>query len=900
MNPDGGTVLRGAFWDSIMAPGQLCRIALASLLSSVVAAEAMENQPLTLAELEHWPQIRAGTAVSCNGSVIACSISEGAHTDRWTLKLSARDGSWYESLGASTSYSFSADGKIFVYRNAGGILCLRNVVTQETAALGKTRQIRFPQTSDNAWVAFTLEIEEPEALHLRRLSDGTEKRFPGVTSYKFSSRGNYVAIAIKSINSSGSRLLCIDLSDGNELWSLEGGYFDSLSFDRDDSALGFCERDNASAVVRSIGLCRTASGAPAVTLPHLAERLPAGKIVARQSLQVAPDVEHVLFSLADASASQNGPKKDEPADVKIFSYMDPALPGQILLAEPSQQLVSWSTKTDRIEILTTPGENLSVRSLAGHHLLLELSGGGDEREGTWNPLSPRSFLSISLRDGFRRQITRRESYAQNCLLSPSGRWALFNKIGSPDLFSCDLESGEMRNLTAGLDANWELDNNGQSQKSYAYFERVQWAPDERHLVVRDRYDLWLLDPSRATKPINLTNGYGSRTGTSFRILPLGDSNIAGWSVIRDRLLLWGVDEDKNTGFYECSLTGGRDPGLLSSGAYMYNYPPWGREPRPLQIGKSDEWVLPRSSATEEVNLFSTRDFRRFDRLTAEGRGKDRRWLKCELMVWTDVHKKKRKALLYTPENLEAGKKYPVIISCYERKTEGKNRFLRPAFCADEINIPYFVSNGYIVLAPDIDYEFGAPGTSSLQALESAVVFLKGMAFVDGEKIGAHGHSFGAYEVNYAISHSNLFAAACSASGASDLMTLYTSGMRAGYQMYHAESGQGRMGGTPWELPQSYLSQSPLWQAPQIVTPLLIMCGGKDNIVPANQGAALFRALRRLRKPVWMLEYEDGGHSLSSVENLKDYTLRLKDFFDYHLKNGSRPKWMDGSLESQVP
>jgi hypothetical protein len=68
-----------------------------------------------------------------------------------------------------------------------------------------------------------------------------------------------------------------------------------------------------------------------------------------------------------------------------------------------------------------------------------------------------------------------------------------------------------------------------------------------------------------------------------------------------------------------------------------------------------------------------------------------------------------------------------------------------------------------------------------------------------------------------------------------------------------------------------------------------MHGSKDSRVPFTQAIEFFTALRRLGKKAWLLEY-NANHALSGDLAI-DFTLRMKQFFDYYLKGMAAPKWM---------
>lgn len=70
-----------------------------------------------------------------------------------------------------------------------------------------------------------------------------------------------------------------------------------------------------------------------------------------------------------------------------------------------------------------------------------------------------------------------------------------------------------------------------------------------------------------------------------------------------------------------------------------------------------------------------------------------------------------------------------------------------------------------------------------------------------------------------------------------------------------------------------------------------MHNDNDGAVPWYQGIELFMALRRLQKPVWMLNYNGEEHNLIERRNRKDITIRLQQFFDHYLMGSPMPRWM---------
>ena len=81
------------------------------------------------------------------------------------------------------------------------------------------------------------------------------------------------------------------------------------------------------------------------------------------------------------------------------------------------------------------------------------------------------------------------------------------------------------------------------------------------------------------------------------------------------------------------------------------------------------------------------------------------WGKAELMPYINGDGKMLRAILVKPENFDPAKQYPLMVYIYEELTQGLHSYAAPNV-GTSINIPRYVSNGYVVLMPDIVCETG--------------------------------------------------------------------------------------------------------------------------------------------------------------------------------------------------
>jgi dipeptidyl aminopeptidase/acylaminoacyl peptidase len=209
------------------------------------------------------------------------------------------------------------------------------------------------------------------------------------------------------------------------------------------------------------------------------------------------------------------------------------------------------------------------------------------------------------------------------------------------------------------------------------------------------------------------------------------------------------------------------------------------------------------------------------------------------------------------------------------------------------NLLRYVSNGYVVLVPDIAYRTGHPGKSALDCVLPAVAAVVKRGFVDEKRIGVAGHSWGAYQIAYMITKTDRFRAAEAGAAVDDMISAY-GGIREGEGLvreFQYEVSQSRIGATPWERTDLYLENSPLFGIANVHTPYLSIANDADDAVPWQQGIEFNTALRRLGKEAYMFEFDGELHNLRGREQQKYWTVHLDEFFDHFLKGAPAPAWM---------
>ncbi len=235
------------------------------------------------------------------------------------------------------------------------------------------------------------------------------------------------------------------------------------------------------------------------------------------------------------------------------------------------------------------------------------------------------------------------------------------------------------------------------------------------------------------------------------------------------------------------------------------------------------------------------------------------------------------ALLYKPPHMAAGDKVPVITWVYEKMTPDRYHF--------DARHQMFISNGYAMLMPNVKVEVGRTADSFEKCVVPAVNAVREMGFTNG-RFGLWGHSFGAYATSNLITRTDIFAAAVSGATPPDLFRNWASGRDRDSR--NIETGQARMGGSPFVYPERYLSQSAFYRLDQVHTPVLILHGEKDLTILFGEGEMMFYALRQLGKTAEFVAYANGDHSLSrhSRADALDVNRRIMAWFDKYLKNAA--------------
>lgn len=475
-------------------------------------------------------------------------------------------------------------------------------------------------------------------------------------------------------------------------------------------------------------------------------------------------------------------------------------------------------------------------------------------------------------------------------LSALGNYVYWFDMNEGDWYVFDNKTAKTVNITKDIPVNFWDEKSDVPSKPGPYGAPV-WGKEDAYMLVYDAYDIWKIDPQNQNKAVNITEHLGRKDSITFRYLNTDKEK--RFVEPNETLLLEAFDnKTKENGFYSYNPKQKRSTiKKLVLDKYTYSVG--------AKSKNSDVVVYEKSNFNTSPNLYVTNNWwKSSNKLTdINPQMNDYKWGTPELFSWTSFDGVPLQGIVYKPEDFDETKKYPVMMYFYERHSDNLYRYMPPAPSASIINIPFFCSRDYIVFTPDIHYTVGQPGQDAYNSIVAGAEALAKNNWVDKDNMAIQGQSWGGYQVAYLVTQTNMFKAAGAGAPVSNMTSAY-GGIRwesGSSRQIQYEKGQSRLGTTLSESLQTYIDNSPLFFADRVNTPLLIMHNDDDGAVPWYQGIELFMALRRLGKPVWMLQYNKEAHNLKERRNKKDLSIRLQQFFDHYLKGAPAPMWMTHGL-----
>lgn len=747
-------------------------------------------------------------------------------------------------------------------------------------------------------------VEEGTELVLRNLGTGEEIGFKLVNEYYFSKNGNVLLVETSRKNNdslSKASLLWVNTS-AKKTDTIFRKFNDAKNFALDEAGtqLAFvAERDSvAKALTKFYKLYYFKAGFDSARLraDRTTEGVAKGFTVSPDyNNQFSKDGKKLFMGLTPIRKPKDTTLVDfETARLDVWHYNDDYLQPQQLLNAAQELRRSYLAVFNGDDSKLVPlgaedAENVQLVDEGNADFVLAMSSKDSRVSAQWDGFSKMNAYIISTKDGSRKKVSDKIRGFYSA--SPKGKYIAWYDWKAKNYFTYNTSTGVVANISKGIKVPiWdEEDDHPDDPPPHG---TGGWIENDKAVLIYDKYDIWSVDPDGKTAPVNLTQGAGraSKTQMRYQRTDFEERSIKEGAEI---LISTFNTVTKYDGFASLKLGSSQKPTVITSLPNSF---------LALVKAKNADRYIAQKANVSESELFWTSDLKQFNKLTdIAQQQKDYNWLTAELVKWKMFDGKESEGLLFKPENFDPKKKYPVIFYFYERDADGLYNYRAPAPSASTVNIPYFVSNGYLVFDPNIYYKDGDPGESAYNSVVSAAKNLAKLPYVDSTKMAIQGQSWGGYQVAYLVTRTKMFAAAGAGAPVANMTSAYGgirwgSGLNRQFQYEHSQS---RIGATLWQRRDLYIKNSPLFTADKVNTPLLIMHNDKDGAVPWYQGIEYFTALRRLNKKVWMLQYNDEDHNLVERRNRKDLSIRLGQFFDHYLKGAPAAKWITDGVPATV-
>lgn len=739
-------------------------------------------------------------------------------------------------------------------------------------------------------------------LVIMNLRTGKQRIIARVLDYQFSKKGYQLAIECSydpQDSASQNRVYCLDLiSDSLRMVSRGGNDFRQFTFSEDGTQLVFlAERDaRPKELIKYYRVWQYQYGMDSarVLIDRNSPGMPLGHAPSEFSqLKFSASEKRLFLGTAPIQPAKDTSRIEmDMVKLDIWHYQDDYL--------QTQQLYNLTRELQRnylayVDLST--GKFIQLATAAMPQVLLSRDGDGDYFYGLadsgyrmvsqWTGRTDRDLYAIEAATGIRKMITHDAAAVISAAnVSPDGKSVVWYDLRKRQYLYWN--GVGIRTISQAIKFPlWDEDNDVPDDPMPHGF--AGWLADGSGCMVYDRYDLWQLDTSLKKLPVRLTDR-GRENKCQYRVLRLQNEEKA-WARGQTIALRGFQEGDKRQSLIE-AVWNGTSLEYKSITGFLPNLIGSVQKAR-----ESDRWIYTLENYQQSPNLYTaSRASGKMEpvKLTQlNPQQMQYNWGTAELYKWTAFNGKPATGVLYKPEDFNPQKKYPLILYFYETHTDALHQYIPPTPTGSRLNISFFVSRGYVVCSPDIRYTIGEPAQGAYNYVVSAAKSLAAKPWIDGKNMGIQGQSWGGIQVAQLVTMTNLFKAAWAGAPVANMTSAYggirwESGLNRQFQY---EKSQSRIGATLWERPDLYIKNSPLFHVPKIQTPMVIMANDADGAVPWYQGIELFTAMRRLNKPVWMLNYNGEAHNLRERKNQKDISQREQQFFDWLLKKENPPKWI---------
>lgn len=878
--------------------------AFLGLLLSSQFALGQEKKALQLEDYKDWNRI-TNTALSPDGEWMTYSYAPNEGDA--TFFIRDLDGDTVYSTINAKRINFSNDSRWVAFlvdpakdkaeqmrkqkQPVNSALHLYDLSNQSVAAIEDVSSFSFSETSN--FIAIKKVKKDRDAKHegtdliLKSLGGESILNIGNVANYGFNETGGLFAYTVDADGQTGNGVYVIDLMSmstkplhtsahtySNLSWNEAGDGLAAMYGSKVDSLM---QRTNTLLWASGLGMGMTAK-------VNTFDNVPADHVISEyRGIRWNEAGTQLFFGIKEQEEVLK--KEDElEANVDVFHWKDDVVQSrQMITANSDKRATHLSVlnlantafhqiqNDDMSRLMTNDKSKWAVAFYNAKY-----------RSNRDQPAGFADLVAVNTETGEESMIEENVYHFMG--MAPMGDYVVYSRDAQVMVY--DFSSGNTENFTAGIDVDF-------TNKEFDYpvekptYGIAGWSDDGEWLLLNHKYDIYAFGLNNK-EVLNVTQGMGNENEIRFRLTQL-DPEAERYDVSEPLLLSAYGEWTKQSGYYE--VTVGKKPKALHYTEKMIG--------RPTKAKEADVIAYTEQTFEEFPDYWvANTDFKKAKKVTdANPQQAEYKWGRRVLVDYTDKRGHKLQATLALPADYEEGKKYPMVVYFYEKMSQRHHQYSMPTY-DDRPHMSTYASNGYLVLMPDIVYDDGLPGSSALDDITSAVQEVIDQGYADPARVGLQGHSWGGYQSSFILTQTDMFACVVTGAPLTDLISMYNVIYKrtGNFNGPIIEWSQGRMGVTPWDDMELYMSQSPIHNAKNITTPFMILHGTADGAVDWNQGLQYYQTARRLGKEVILLSYPDEPHHLRVEANQKDFQIRMKQYFDHYLKDAEAPQWLAEGVE----
>lgn len=720
---------------------------------------------------------------------------------------------------------------------------------------------------------------------LRNLSDATEELFGSTNQFKFNKPGAYLAYTVDAADKDGNGVFQVELNTGaRKVLDNDTLTYAQLNWEEEGAGLGVLKgiKNKGNKQKDNILLAFTGYTNGNVTKtvldPKSIKDFTQDMVISEfGNITFSDDLSKVFFGIKEQEVEPEKKKDAKPvANVDLFHWQDDRI--QTAQAKQANRDKKFTYRSvvnlKNNKFIQLADKTMKFISITENG---EWGIGSDEREyiSDWKP-DLADYYRVNTSTGERTMFLK--GHLRTLGLSPDSKNFIYWK--DKNVWNYDIKKNKSKNITEHAPVsfvNAEYDRFGEKPP----YGVAGWSKDGKSVILNGKYDLYQQSINDG-EAVNLTNGAGEKDEVRLRYVRL-DREEKTIDLKKPLLLSAFGQWTKKSGYYEHSK--GKTKSLIY------------QDKRIRSISKSknsDNYVYTIEDFENFSNYYTSNT--KFDSpkmITDANKVQNEfTWGKRILFEYKNKDGVRLQGTLAIPNSYKQGDKFPMLVQFYEKYSQNLNNYYRPVF-RDTPQFAKYVSQGYLVMQPDIHFNLRTTHEDMLDCVTAATKKIIELGYADPNKIGMHGHSFSGGGSSFIATQTRMFKAIASGAAPIDLAAEFNILFHSSGQNNHSYDiyGQGRYATNPFDDFELYRQQSPITHAKTMDTPLLYLHGMEDGSVEYLQGMEWYNALRFLGKPVIFASYPGSDHHLKKLENQIDYQTKMEEFFAHHLLGKPAPEWM---------